>query len=655
MNKTGLAESLFPQSTSPMFCLVANDNEWKRFLIPGIPSNFDFFKNTSLPLLFEFNPLKCPCKEIDIMESLKTSQTSQNDNYCIPKCSRCLAYPSKYCFSDKKQWICSICGEKNPIRSNDYLPSTDSFDLTYENSSLQPLFLFIIQPTKFFSDPQVLSQIGHVLDEWAHQNDFKVALISLGQISISFDLKNTHSYFFIDEPPYLLPCNSRDAHFELCLQSLKSSPSPSFLFLLGNLFLSLLSTKTKSFQPAPNKDYSTNPNSTEQSNFSNNNINNNNNNIYNSNTNRSINNIQNQTRKPVKQFILATIFANEVNNVSELDFEAFQDEIIMQLFTTTHFLCETFAKLCYRINIIGDYSSNNLAPRLSTMLTSGSLFDSVIRLYLPPFLESDLSIYNGLFENSFCKSPYLDGQSSACFQVHLKKIPTNPQIYIQMCLSGLLGNGKRFLRVITIQLQSIWSIEAIDGPLYGVFLGRKIAAYLSTHSESSSLLYHRKQCIDLISEWSKDGSYRRSILEICRDIPLFMFSIEQYLFSKSSTNIEKIALKKDFLRMCCSILQRELYPSLIFPPMNCPNRLLKENILRKKISVFLGGCEGIALVFEEGHEEEIETISKKYQIPLTILKDGSYDNADNFLVEDQGPTFSSYTKKMEVEVNGRRF
>ena len=67
--------------------------------------------------------------------------------------------------------------------------------------------------------------------------------------------------------------------------------------------------------------------------------------------------------------------------------------------------------------------------------------------------------------------------------------------------------------------------------------------------------------------------------------------------------------------MCCSILQRDLYPSLIFLPMNCPYRLVKENIIRKKISVFLGGCEGIALVFEEGHEEEIENISKKYQIP----------------------------------------
>ena len=56
-----------------------------------------------------------------------------------------------------------------------------------------------------------------------------------------------------------------------------------------------------------------------------------------------------------------------------------------------------------------------------------------------------------------------------------------------MCLSGLLGNDKRLLSVITIQLQSIWSIEAIDGPLYGVFLGRKIAAYLSIHSERSSI------------------------------------------------------------------------------------------------------------------------------------------------------------------------
>ena len=73
------------------------------------------------------------------------------------------------------------------------------------------------------------------------------------------------------------------------------------------------------------------------------------------------------------------------------------------------------------------------------------------------------------------------------------------------------------------------------------------------------------------------------------------------------------------------------------------------------MAIFLGGCEGIALVFEEGHDEDIEKISKHYQIPLTVFKDGNYDNANNFLVEEQGLTFNSYAQKVEVEVNGRRF
>ena len=650
MNKTGLAESLFPLSTSSLFCSVVNDNEWKRFLVPGIPAKYDFFQNTQLPIIFDFNPLKCPCEQLKIPENQETYK-NQNKNkskspYYLPKCSRCLAYPSKLTYCHKNQWICAICGQKNLLQSNYFVPALESFDLIYEDSSLQPLFLFVIQPTPFFTNPQLLSQVGDVLDVWAHQNDYKVALISLGQISISFDLKKSKSYVFIDEFPYLLPCNSREAHFKVCLKSLKTYPSHDFLFLLKNLFSSFLSTKANYFHPNPN--LNTNSNSNIRSNT------NSNSNIR---SNFQNQNRQNRKSKLSKQFIYATIFANDIINSSEFALEEDnEDEIIMQLFRTPNFLCENFANICQRINIIGEYTQNTLAPRLSTMLQSGSLFDTVIRLYTPPFLKCDLSFYNGLFEDAFCQSPYLDGQSSACFQMHLKSLPNNPQTYIQLCLSGLLGNGKRLYRIINIQLQSLGSIDSIDGPLYGVFLGRKIAVHLLTHSENSSFLNHHQDCINLISEWSESGNYHRSILEIVRDIPVFMFSLEQYsFFSNNATKIEKIASQKDFLRMCCSILQRELYPSLIIPPFNFPNRLIKDNIIGKKLAIFLGGCEGIALVFEEGHDEDIEKISKHYQIPLTVFKDGNYDNANNFLVEEQGLTFNSYAQKVEVEVNGRRF
>ena len=70
--------------------------------------------------------------------------------------------------------------------------------------------------------------------------------------------------------------------------------------------------------------------------------------------------------------------------------------------------------------------------------------------------------------------------------------------------------------------------------------------------------------------------------------------------------------------------------------------------------IFLREYDGIAVVFDDKqHSEEIEEVSQKYCLPITLYTDPTV--ADKFLLEDNSITFSQYAEKLEVEVNGRRF
>ncbi|KAH0793399.1 hypothetical protein GPJ56_002701 [Histomonas meleagridis] len=329
--------------------------------------------------------------------------------------------------------------------------------------------------------------------------------------------------------------------------------------------------------------------------------------------------------------------------------------VSIHLFTSKNADCSSFAKYCDRVHLFELGSNDLVAPELYQFLKSDSLFGARVKVLTPNCFEVlQLSSRRNITGPETLLT-MLDGQSSIFVDAKMTRPSNSQSLVFQIVVTGIRSDGKKILRVLGFEARSTSNVESFDGVLYGCYLARQCAVDSYYISYEESYREHRERCIQLVSAWSSDGYYKRSILPLFRDVPLFMYSIQiSDMYKSSATAIEKVATVLNLMNSTVDIMRRILYPILLLPPLSFPHRLQRSSIGAFKFIVFIRDFDGIAVILDDlNHDEEIQEISDKYEVPITKCSNGEI--LTNFFIEEQNPTFARFTEKLEVEVNGKRF
>lgn len=595
MNQTGLSQSMQPLITSDLLSAPTLQNEWLRLALPFFPSSIKFFSVNEIPYIFSISPVQAH------PDNLKVPPKT-----IIPRCQNCSALPSKFAKSFTKFWKCGVCAHENPVLESQFLPGINEYDIRLGKiQGRKPLFLFIIQNSVFFTNDQVKTALGNALDSWAHSINTHVALISIDEYITVFDLKRPSSRVYIDIGSdffYIPQCPSNQAQFSKTFSSLKSTHCPK------SNFFPFLKTICSYFQ-----------------------------------------------RRGICTCILADLIAEP----SEFDQEFTQilesRRFSFHLFSEKTADCPKFAKHCDRVRLFEPQCSHLVAPELLKFLNSGFIFNAETNVFAPRCFEIQQVCSRKNVTGSKVTLTVMDGQMCLIPQCKMKYSPEKSIINIQITIDGVFPDGIRVLRVLNFISRSVAKIEQFDGVLFGCYIARKVAVSAYFENIESAYKDYLNMCIDYISAWSSEGNYRRSILSIFRDVPLLLYSIRNCdLFRRGATTTEINSMTINLMSMNIEEIRRMLYPMMILPPLNFPHRLQMSAIGQFKLIIFLRAYDGVAISLDdEDHTDVIESISVEYSLPITLYT--NIEVAKPFLMEDGSVTFTQFTEKLEVEVNGRRF
>lgn len=595
MNQTGLSQSMQPLITSSLLSSPPTEDEWLRLCLPNFPSSVKFFNTNQIPYIFAVSPLKA-----------KPEIPNCPPKCLIPRCKKCGALPSKFVKISSIYWKCPICDNDNARRVSNYLPDFAEYDIIVEKSrDKKPLFLFVFQNSIFFANEASRTSIGKTLDTWSHSLRTDVALVSVDQNITVFNLKEPSSHTYIDpEDDYFkIPkCNSKKANFEKCLKTLSPTFCPKEQFFVHlQRIMSTINRKS----------------------------------------------------------VCLCIFADLIKEPEEFDppFKEILESrrFSIHLFSEKSAICPKFVHYCDRIRLMQHDCPHLVAPQLLKFLNSGFIFEATTFVYHPPSFDLEQICSRKNVIGSKVTLPALDGQSCIIPQFKMRYSPQKSLISFQINVHGRLPDGTNLIRSLNFVTRPIANIEKFDGVLFGCYIARKIAisAYFET-IESAYKDFH-DECINLISAWSSEGIYRRSILNIFRDVPLLLYALKNSdLFRKGASETQINAMVINLMSSSIEEIRRMLYPIMILPPLNFPHRLQMLSIDQFKLIIFLFAYEGIAVALDDkDYIDQIQSISLKYSLPITLYT--NIDVAKKFLIEDNPMTFAQWAEKLEVEVNGRRF
>ena len=311
MNDTGLSLSMQPSLSSILFEATNSEQKWVRRCLPAFPSSNDFFKKNKINYIFNVSPL-----------AAKTFLESPARSSVLQKCIKCQAFPSFYCKFANNNWICAVCGTKNSIKPQSFIPKQMNYDIITGNEE-KPLFLFVFQENDIIKDDEISSMIGNSLETWAKKVDVNVALVMIGEKLTYFDLKNprAYTYFDINIPPLMI-CNSKDAKFSILFSSFHGGKNS----ISGTEFYIHLVELIKSIR---------------------------------------------------QKNVCLSIFSTEIKSPVDIGKELKQilfRRFSIHLFTSRNADCASFGKYCSRIRLFELNSFHLVAPELYQFLTSGILF-----------------------------------------------------------------------------------------------------------------------------------------------------------------------------------------------------------------------------------------------------------------------------------------
>lgn len=594
MNQTGLSQSMQPLITSSLLSSPPVEDEWLRLSLENFPSSVKFFNINQIPYIFAVSPLK-----------VKPEILNCPPKSLIPRCKKCGALPSKFVKVSSNYWTCPICDNENAKHGSHFLPNFAEYDIKLEKTGKKPLFLFVFQNSMFFANETSKIAIGQALDTWSHSLKTDVALISIDQNITVFDLEEPTSHVYIEpDDDYLeIPkCSSKYANFEKCFKSATPLFCPKDQFLIH---------------------------------------------------------LQRVMSKINRKSVCLCIFADLISEPDELN-ESFKEilesrRFSIHLFTEKSIHCPKFAHYCDRIRLFRHDCPHLVAPELLKFLQSGFIFEAQSYIYSPPSFEIEQICARKNVTSTKVTLTVLDGQSSIIPQCRVRYSPQKSLISFQINVDGKLPNGTHLIRVLNFVSRSIGRVEKFDGVLFGCYVARKIAATAYFENIESAYKEFHEECIKLITAWSSDGIYRKSILTIFRDVPVLLYSLKNSdLFRKDATETQMNSMIVNLMSTSIEEIRRMLYPVMILPPLKFPHRLQMMSIDQFKLIIFLRAFEGVAVALDDkDHLDEIQSISLKYSLPITLYK--NIDVAKKFLVEDSPMTFTRWTEKLEVEVNGRRF
>jgi hypothetical protein len=531
----------------------------------------------------------------DIMPLFKTPHTINIDeNQMIPICSKCGAFPNEFCRFYEATWKCSICNATNNVKNEHILPDSADYQILISKEAVKkPLFLFVIQMSRTFS--QCAENINKVILNWCHMERNKGVEIALATIDSNitvYDLKHSKAHALIDVDNFKLPvCEAQDVDFEIRESS--ELPSPSNFFEL-------------------------------------------------------LNHVLNATGN--REFVNVVLFVEDCSSESGYaDVLGYFKSVkrILHLFASKSSQINELALLSYRVRLFDYKEAAIVAPILSSWLQSGALFGTSIQFYYNSQSFGDNFIttrYSNAGDNVYI--PFIDGESAFSIETKYKR-GTQRNSFFQVTLLFTFSNGTSGMRVISWRTNNTTALTSLDGVCFGVQLARDCANSMDVEKQQDHYHDFFETCIELVSAWSEEGAYIKKIDKMFRDVPLLMNSISKSpLFG--SNKLETIAAKVNYLTMSPARVCRSLYPVLILPPFNFPQRLTKEKVKGFEAALIIGPFSGKAY----GKQELLSSV-EVFKVPF-LLEDKIEPIIEN-LVEDINPSFTQFNEKIEIECNGRRF
>ena len=583
MNQTGLSVSMVPSVSSLLFQKSPYEDSFIKSTVKEIPTTVFSIKKNKIPISF------------DIMPLIKKPQTVEVPaGRLIPVCTKCGAFPNEFCRFSEMTWKCGVCGTVNHEKDSHILPDSSDYQIITQKKELEkPLFLFILQTNGFFSP--CIKQLSKSIFDWCHMEQNKgveVSLVTIDEKITLYDMKRSLAHVLVDVDDFSVPvCEAQDVSFEL--NSSNSSKNTTNLF---NHVSSVLKSIPK--------------------------------------------------RKYVNVVLMADSEFHAAGYADVLEF--FKDETrILHFFTTKTSSCHELALLSYRVRLFDSNEASIVAPVLLNWLQSSSLFGTSVRFYYNP------SCYNNNFittryshEGDSVLIPFIDGESSFSIETTYKRGSSCSSVF-QVSLIFTLSNGVSGMRVISWRVNQAAKLTSLDGVCIGVQLARDCANSLQIDQQQKQYGEFFDSCIEMVSAWSEDGAYIKSIDQMFRDIPILMYAItKSKLFCDNP--IEVIAAKINFLTMSVSRVCRSLYPVLILPPLKFPHRLTKDKSDGFDAVLLIGPFSGKAF----GSSELLSSV-EVINVPF-IMEDKIESIADD-LIEDLHPSFACFNEKIEIECNGKRF
>jgi hypothetical protein len=448
--------------------------------------------------------------------------------------------------------------------------------------------------------------IGSALDEWGKMDDMDVAVVAVGEDVTIFQLESPRAFVLVDVEDVLLPvCNSRCARLSSALASLRPSTITDGSDLLSRVMKILRGIRDS-------------------------------------------------------RSICLTLFASKVPSDAGLrkEFREFlkSGEISMHLFAPNTLKGSKMLHLFDRIRTFELDCAHLIAPQLLNWLSPGFLFNCRILLCSPPcFSLSGAWTTRQKTSSRNLSMTCLDSQTAVSFELAMRRNATVASLCFQTSIIATTANGARVIRVINWRDKvTHGAIERIDPIVFGSFMARRRAYEAYDEGQGNSYCHHRNACVDLITAWSAEGQYLRSIPVFLRDLPLLLFAIEVCdLYSWRPGDLLYHVAMVNLMGFGTEEIRRVVYPVMIIPPLRFCHRLQRSSLPPDNgFVILINAFEGIACG-SKPDLEALQEISAEYDVPITLYDDPK--PMENCLVEDRFCTFRVFAGKLEVDVNGRRF
>ncbi|EAY05412.1 hypothetical protein TVAG_197130 [Trichomonas vaginalis G3] len=560
----------------------------ERYKESAIVTDFPQITNTSYsigkletPIYFEIMPLHHELPKFEAPEG-----------YTIPVCQNCGAFPVNMQENDSPRWKCHVCGQLNEKKQTHILPSINDFDLCYTSKAKKPLFLFIIQNSSFFTNPDTLSSILATIDEWAVQNpNINLAFFTVGTNITSFDMMKmrTHIYF-------------PDSKLEIPIFSSENCKLSKFI-----------------------------PNIHEEQIID-----------FNDNVRKIVRKLD--TNTPV----VMTLFASKCDSSPSLLIKMNnRGNIAVNLYCQHDESMYNLAKNSFKVHIFEDTEGQLISPILRNWLYSDFLFHVHFRFsFQKIFALYDMTIPNSVSGDSDY-IPLIDGESGVSVELSMGGNLTR-NVAFQASFVAKRKDGSSLIRVFTYNPKRVEEITEFNGLSIGTYLARESAKIiLENQAKSHAYEEFYEHCVQMLSAWSQKGQYLKSIDEMFRDAPIMMWSLTQSQLYTTNDKLVMIANAVNYCSLSHLRLIRELYPFFLLPPTTFCNRLDNKNLQNHTTAVLLKAFSG--KVF--GNIEALNGIDVD-NLPLFIVNQEDFQSE---MIENNEHSFDYFSEKLEVECNSRRF